>query len=201
MFAVTLAAATLGLLGQTPGTTASAQSPTSTPTLPPSFKVRPAYSISTELEQFVTDQSIALASIWAGSMLVGDERVEVALTTEEVPPILRRPDIVIVHRVRTQAELGRIMSTVSDKLRRLLAPGLTPGIDEDWPLGAQQNYEDNLIDIQIADASRRAGVERVLHDELKAGEVRVTYGNVVDIGPVARSRRRTAPTQSPTAPS
>ncbi|MGI8792159.1 MAG: hypothetical protein ACR2H3_03115 [Acidimicrobiales bacterium] len=136
----------------------------------------PAYGLSTELEQFVTDQSILLESIWAGSRLIGDNHIEVSLTTNRVPPALQRPDITVVQRRHSTAALDRTMEVVTDRLNELLAPGVEPGTKADWQYAAHLNHDDNAIHVQLVDEARRGEVERSLRDEIADGRVRVVDG-------------------------
>lgn len=136
----------------------------------------PSYALSTELEEFVTNQSMLLRSIWAGSKLVGDNRMEVALTTDRAPEVLKRPEIVLVKRAHTTEELDASMEVVTSRLNELLAPGVEPGSKAEWPYVAQVNYDANAVDVQLVDQNRRADVERSLKEEIDAGRVRVVEG-------------------------
>lgn len=136
----------------------------------------PAYGLRTELEQFVTDQSVHLDSVWAGSRLIGDNHIEVSLTTKRVPPALRRPDITVVQRRHSTAALDRTMEVVTDRLNELLAPGVEPGTKSDWPYAAHLDHDDNSIHVQLVDEARRREAERSLRNEIANGRVRVVDG-------------------------
>lgn len=136
----------------------------------------PSYALATQLEEFVTSQSVLLRPVWAGSRLIANNRVEVALTTDRVPESLRRPEIVFVQRRHATEVLDRAMEVVTARLNPLLAPGVGPGTRANWPYFAQLNYDANTIDVQLLDEARRAEVERVLRDEISDGRVRVVGG-------------------------
>ena len=134
------------------------------------------HAISTKLEQFVTNQSVILSSTWAGSRLIGDDQVEVGLTTDDVPPALRRPEIVVVRRLYSTERLDQTMTEISDRLNGLLARGMNPGTSADWPYTAHVNNDANVIDVQLADEADRAQVEHSLAREIADRRVRVIDG-------------------------
>lgn len=71
------------------------------------------------------------------------------------------------------------MDVLTERLNALLAPGVEPGtLEGQWPYGAQLNYEANVVDVQLVDHGRRGEVERALREEIDAGRVRLTDGEV-----------------------
>lgn len=137
-----------------------------------------------DLEALTQDVGPALGDRWAGAWVNPDGTITVAVTDDgALPPALTsHPKVRLVTLRHSLVRLTAAHDAVLARLNDLLAPGVEPGSTSlsPWPhtsyTDVKANIVDTLVDKKYAD--KRDRIEEVLADELAAGTVRITYGEV-----------------------
>lgn len=158
----------------------------------------PASTPETEgkLERFVAEQAALVGDRFAGASWESDGTVLFGIVEgAAMPPGAKgNPKIRVVSRRFSAKRLDQSMDIVASRLNPLLAPGRQPGSSGVWPWEADVKILENVVSVVIGreHEAKRAAVEAALADELSAGTVRISIGDIKPVNNTCSSRNNCA---------